>query len=414
MGVQFSMVTRCRFIFIVLCTIINSYAQDDFINTIFEELEKEKDCLVKEVNSKTTKTCQFPFIYENKTFYGCTTYLLDKQGAEISNAKSWCSTKNDPITMEMVTGNGYYGDCPQDGSCTTAEEAQEAEDIWEHNEMVNIGWDSDLGGTGTRSGGSCRQNNVECECKELRSCPWVTNLIRDARNLRNKDRVIRFISDRSCSRSGQTFAKVYCCDGEFPTNCKLRKLKNPDSSSPQLVGGGGVQTGNRKGINSGKWKPNSKKGECGMRNVISNIVGGKKAKLGDFPYMALLGKIAQGDGKILYSCGGSLINKWYVLTAAHCVKKDNGELSPPNEIVLGEHEVGRDPDCQKFKGSEMCSPPKIARTVAKVIVHEKYVGTSDGNKHDIALLRLNESVPLIAENRQISVVSPVCLPWSED
>ena len=66
-----------------------------------------------------------------------------------------------------------------------------------------------------------------------------------------------------------------------------------------------------------------------MRNVISNIVGGKKAKLGDFPYMALLGKIAKSDGKILYSCGGSLINKWYVLTAAHCVKKDNGKLSPP-------------------------------------------------------------------------------------
>ena len=37
-----------------------------------------------------------------------------------------------------------------------------------------------------------------------------------------------------------------------------------------------------------------------------------------------------------------------------------------------------------------------------------------GNKHDIALLRLNESVPLFAENRQISAVSPVCLPWSED
>ena len=49
-----------------------------------------------------------------------------------------------------------------------------------------------------------------------------------------------------------------------------------------------------------------------------------------------------------------------------------------SEIVLGEHELGRDPDCQKFKGSEMCSPPKITRTVAKVIVHEKYVGTSDG------------------------------------
>ena len=30
------------------------------------------------------------------------------------------------------------------------------------------------------------------------------------------------------------------------------------------------------------------------------------------------------------------------------------------------------------------------------------------------MLRLNESVPLIADNYQISSVSPVCLPWSED
>ena len=81
------------------------------------------------------------------------------------------------------------------------------------------------------------------------------------------------------------------------------------------------------GKNSGKWKPDSKKDECGKRIVISNIVGGRKTKLGDFPYMALLGKIAL-DGKILYSCGGSLINKWYVLTAAHCIRSPNGD-SPP-------------------------------------------------------------------------------------
>ena len=65
-----------------------------------------------------------------------------------------------------------------------------------------------------------------------------------------------------------------------------------------------------------------------MRNVLSNIVGGKRAKLGDFPYMALLGKISPIDGKISYSCGGSLINKWYVLTAAHCIRSPNGD-SPP-------------------------------------------------------------------------------------
>ena len=66
----------------------------------------------------------------------------------------------------------------------------------------------------------------------------------------------------------------------------------------------------------GKWKPDGNIGDCGSRTILSNIVGGKETKLGDYPYMALLGY--EFDGRVVYGCGGSLINKWYVLTAAHC------------------------------------------------------------------------------------------------
>ena len=97
---------------------------------------------------------------------------------------------------------------------------------------------------------------------------------------------------------------MFCCDGEFPTESDLKILKKKDESS-----------------NSGLWKPDSKKYECGTRNILGNIVGGSITQIGELPYMALLGYDI--DGKVLYVCGGSLINKWYVLTAAHCMLQGN-------------------------------------------------------------------------------------------
>ena len=41
--------------------------------------------------------------------------------------------------------------------------------------------------------------------------------------------------------------------------------------------------------NSGTWKPTGDAGECGTRTTLTNIVGGNVTKLGDYPYMALLG-----------------------------------------------------------------------------------------------------------------------------
>ena len=39
----------------------------------------------------------------------------------------------------------------------------------------------------------------------------------------------------------------------------------------------------------GTWRPRSDLGDCGSRLEYTNIVGGKDAKLGEFPWMVLLG-----------------------------------------------------------------------------------------------------------------------------
>ena len=66
------------------------------------------------------KKCQFPFIFQNQTFYGCTTF-----GAE---GIPWCSTKIDALDFQHVGGKGYYGDCPLPlDICPSAENGLDAE-----------------------------------------------------------------------------------------------------------------------------------------------------------------------------------------------------------------------------------------------------------------------------------------------
>ena len=57
---------------------------------------------------------------------------------------------------------------------------------------------------------------------------------------------------------------------------------------------------------------------------IVNIIRGEDAVLAEFPYVALMGFL-HTDGKMYYTCGGSVLNSKYALTAAHC---QNGRLGP--------------------------------------------------------------------------------------
>ena len=69
---------------------------------------REAICKVKEKRSGDQKHCQFPFIYKNVTYFGCTTVDGYPEGTP------WCSTKVYPNTLEhdiYPMSNHYYGDC---------------------------------------------------------------------------------------------------------------------------------------------------------------------------------------------------------------------------------------------------------------------------------------------------------------
>merc|ERR1711971_307572 len=275
------------------------------------------ECTVQEVASNQFKKCQFPFVFFDKTYYGCIKLIDIKNSVEEYTEKAWCSTKVDVNTKEHIGGGSYYGDCPSD--CPSAEEAAADQQ-------------------------SSNQNNS--------ATPKTTT-----------------------------------------------KIKTQQKSQ---------QNSNK---NSGLWKPYSNKAECGERVGSSNIVGGETAKRGDYPWMALLGFDINTGKKVdrFYICGGSLINKHYVLTAAHCVVDPEGPLK---EIVLGEHRTDTDPDCDSKINGGKCSPPKISRGIKEIIIHESY--TKKGFKNDIALIRLDQEVTLYSEDASSSGVMPICLPWNKD
>ena len=65
------------------------------------------------------------------------------------------------------------------------------------------------------------------------------------------------------------------------------------------------------------------------------------------------------------------------------------------EVVLGELRIDTDPDCTNDGRS--CAPRKITREIKtddQIIVHENYQPGSQTQANDIALIRLNEPVPL--------------------
>ena len=76
---------------------------------------------------------------------------------------------------------------------------------------------------------------------------------------------------------------------------------------------------------SGLWKPDGLKGECGIRSTsrrTKRVVGGKSSELAEFPYNVLVGYEIDNedftDGiNVYYFAGGSVVNKWYIITAAH-------------------------------------------------------------------------------------------------
>lgn len=146
---------------------------------------------------------------------------------------------------------------------------------------------------------------------------------------------------------------------------------------------------------------------CGLNKYSENdleerIIGGYEAKIGQWPWLVSL----RDDGE--HQCGGSIINRQWVLTAAHCFKRTSNPSSWT--VVTGEH------DRSVSEGHEV-----------EVGVNRIFMPEYDSltRVNDIALLLLDEPLPdkdppadanhlHEEEEREDFRINEICLPSPED
>ena len=68
------------------------------------------------------------------------------------------------------------------------------------------------------------------------------------------------------------------------------------------------------------------------------------------------------------------------------------------------------PDCSRG----FCAAPILKRKPIEITRHENYDSRDPTSTHDIALIRVDEIMPLWNEDSKISSVMPVCLPWKSN
>jgi len=166
----------------------------------------------------------------------------------------------------------------------------------------------------------------------------------------------------------------------------------------------------------GRYHPNENDGTCGEYLGTGFIIGGVVTKRGELPYQAVLGYKGR-RGKVKYNCGGTLINRRYVLTAAHCQHKRIPRLQIA-EVVLGDWDLQYDPDCEGDEGG--CKPGSPFKKAQRFDVTKDDIKVHEGwdlnrvvdNGNDIALIRLPRLATTYFEDFD-EIVGPVCLGWDK-
>ncbi|XP_037093168.1 CLIP domain-containing serine protease 14D-like [Pollicipes pollicipes] len=246
----------------------------------------------------------------------------------------------------------------------------------------------------TRRQASCRDYARRSgTCGAIQQCPALFSLISNGR--RPSSQEVQNIRRSRC-RVGPGPFMVCCARTSAPPRDSGGFTSRPTISAG--YNGAPEQHPNRAILDAGQ--------ACGL-NIANRIVGGTEVPIGKYPWVALLGYTSPRTPQTQYLCGGSLISRQHVLTAAHCV----AGVAPLQltTVRLGEHEIGRATDCQEQPGdAPICNSPEDFR-VSTIMVHSGFNlrVPQRQRSNDIALLKLDRPVT------EGFFISKVCLPFGD-
>ncbi|CAL8354913.1 elastase-1 [Gadus morhua] len=121
-------------------------------------------------------------------------------------------------------------------------------------------------------------------------------------------------------------------------------------------------------------------------SVEGRVVGGEVARAHSWPWQISLQY--KSGSSFYHTCGGTLIRKGWVMTAAHCV-----DSSRTWRVVLGDHNIN------VHEGSEQYM------SVSRVHIHPNWNSNSVAGGWDIALLRLTSDA-VLNNNVQLGSLPP--------
>ena len=106
----------------------------------------------------------------------------------------------------------------------------------------------------------------------------------------------------------------------------------------------------------------------------TRVYGATLASEGEYPYQAAIVLLDENGNPTQQFCGASIIDRQWILTAAHCAEAEFGQTFAANRVAVG---TGS-PDLRQMD----------LRAVSRIIVHPEYRQDWRGLEHDIALMRL--------------------------